>query len=127
MNALSGDALWCGHYSASPDNPGDIATVRERPLLPNEQRAKPKRPPLYAVILINDDYTPRDFVTQILKKHFGLDGDTAQTIMMHAHRHGEARVGAWQKDIAETKMHNAEEDAQAEGYPLRFRCHPVEP
>ena len=107
-------------------NHEDGVTVRNRPVSKKE-RAKPERPPLYAVILLNDDYTPRDFVTQILKKHFGLDGDTAHTIMMHAHRHGEARVGAWQKEIAESKMHNAEEEAREEGHPLSFRCHPVEP
>ena len=106
------------------DNP---ATTREHPLLSQEENAQPERPPLYAVVLVNDDYTPREFVILILKRHFGLDGDTAQTIMMHAHRHGEARVGAWQKDIAETKMHNAEEEAHEEGHPLRFRCHPIEP
>ena len=111
-----------------PDgNDGGNQTVRERRLLPKQEEAKPERPPLYAVILMNDDYTPREFVTRILKTHFGLDGDSAQTIMMHAHRHGEARVGAWQKDIAETKMHNAEEEAHEEGHPLKFRCHPVEP
>lgn len=101
--------------------------VRERRLLPKPAEAKPERPPLYAVILMNDDYTPREFVTRLLKKHFGLDGDSAQTIMMHAHRHGEARVGAWEKDIAETKMHNAEEESREEGHPLSFRCVPVEP
>lgn len=108
------------------DNGGN-QTVRERRLVPKQQEARPDRPPLYAVILINDDYTPRAFVTRILKKHFGLDGDSAETIMMHAHRHGEARVGAWEKDIAETKMNNAEAEAREEGHPLRFRCHPVEP
>lgn len=107
---------------------GDDETVKTRESKPRAapEAAKPKRPPLYAVILMNDDYTPREFVTQILKKHFGLDGDTAHTIMMHAHRSGEARIGAWQKDIAESKMHNAEEEAHEEGHPLRFRCHPID-
>ena len=113
--------------AAKPGSDDDATTTRERPLLEDESQAKPQRPPLYAVILVNDDYTPRAFVTRVLKKHFGLDGDTAETIMMHAHRHGEARVGAWQKDIAETKTHNAEDEAHEEGHPLRFRCHPIEP
>ena len=113
--------------AVKPDDHEDGVTVRDRPLVSKKEEAKPEQPPLYAVILLNDDYTPRDFVTQILKRHFGLDGDTAHTIMMHAHRHGEARVGAWEKDIAESKMHNAEEEAHEEGHPLRFRCHPVEP
>ena len=104
----------------------DGATVRERPVS-ERAKARPKQPPLSAVILLNDDYTPRDFVTQILKTHFGLDGDTAHTIMMHAHMRGEARVGAWQRDIAESKMKNAEDEAREEGHPLRFRCHPLDP
>ena len=113
--------------AAGPSDPGDPTTIGERTLVVQEEKAKPKQPPLYAVILLNDDYTPREFVTRILKKHFGLDGDAAETIMMHAHRYGEARVGAWQKDVAETKMHNAEEEANEAGHPLQFRCHPVEP
>ena len=117
--------------AAPPDDPAqddnDSTTVRERLLIAKEEKAKPQQPPLYAVILLNDNYTPREFVTRILKKHFGLDGDSAETIMMHAHRYGEARVGAWQKDVAETKMHNAEEEASEAGHPLQFRCHPVEP
>jgi ATP-dependent Clp protease adaptor protein ClpS len=108
---------------ADDDNP---ATTRERPLLAREQNAKPQRPPLYAVVLVNDDYTPRELVTGISKRHFGLDGDTVQTTVMNGHRHGEARIGGWQKDIAETKMHNAEEEAHEHGHPLRFRCHTVE-
>jgi ATP-dependent Clp protease adaptor protein ClpS len=112
--------------AAAAGGDDDKATVRERPLVAQEEKAKPQQPPLYAVILLNDDYTPRDFVTRILKKHFGLDGDSAETIMMHAHRYGEARVGAWQKDIAETRMHNAEEEAHEEGHPLQFRCHPLD-
>jgi ATP-dependent Clp protease adaptor protein ClpS len=114
-------------FAAAPNDPDDPTTVRERPLVVQEEKSKPKQPPLYAVILLNDDYTPREFVTRVLKKHFGLDGDTAETIMMHAHRFGEARVGAWQKDVAETKMHNAEEEASEAGHPLQFRCHPIEP
>jgi ATP-dependent Clp protease adaptor protein ClpS len=110
--------------SRSDDEDG--RTVRDRPVS-EESRAKAKQPPLYAVILQNDDYTPREFVTQILKRHFGLDGDTAHTIMMHAHMRGEARVGAWQRDVAESKMQNAEEEAREEGHPLSFRCHPIDP
>ena len=104
----------------------DDAKVRERPAQ-EEAKPKPRKPPLYVVILLNDDYTPREFVTRILKRHFGLDDDTAHTIMMHAHTRGEARIGAWQRDIAESKMKNAEDEAREEGHPLCFRCHPLDP
>jgi len=109
---------------ASDDDSG--VTVRERPPLSKDETAQPERPPLYAVILINDDYTPRLFVTHILKQHFGLDADTAHTLMIHAHRYGEARIGAWAKDVAETKMHNAEKDSREHGHPLGFKCHSVD-
>ena len=114
------------HPAICASGDDDNQTVRERPLLTAEANAKPKRPPLYAVILLNDDYTPREFVTIILKMHFGLEGDAAHTIMMHAHRYGEARVGAWQKDIAETKVANAEEDSREAGHPLTFKCEPID-
>jgi ATP-dependent Clp protease adapter protein ClpS len=53
--------------------------------------------------------------THVLKRQFGLDSDTAKTVMMHAHRQGEARIGAWQKDIAQTATPNAEEEALEDG------------
>ena len=59
------------HPAICASGDDDNQTVRERPLLTAEANAKPKRPPLYAVILLNDDYTPREFVTIILKMHFG--------------------------------------------------------
>ena len=110
-------------FSRRDDENG--VAVGDRPVS-EEASEKPKQPPLYAVILLNDDYTPREFVIQNLKRHFGLDGDTAHTIMMHAHMRGEARVGAWQRDVAESKMQNAEEEAREEGHPLSFRCHPLD-
>ena len=116
-----------GSTSMTSASTSRTPALKHRPVVTAGEKVKPQQPPLYAVILLNDDYTPRYFVTQILKRHFGLDGDAAETIMMHAHCHGEARVGAWQKDIAESKIHAAEEESREEGHPLTFRCVPVEP
>lgn len=89
-------------------------------------RAKPKveRPKMYKVILLNDDFTPREFVVKVLKAEFGMGEDRAYAVMLTAHRKGVCVVYA--KDIAETKTDRANDRAQRAGYPLRFTMEPEE-
>ena len=70
------------------------------------QEAKPrlKRPPLYKVILINDDYTPMDFVVHILEIFFSLDRQTATRIMLEVHTRGKGVCGVYPHEVAETKV-----------------------
>jgi ATP-dependent Clp protease adaptor protein ClpS len=85
-----------------------------------------KRPHLHKVILINDDYTPREFVVVVLKAEFRLSGSQAQRIMMTAHRRGVCVVAVYTKDIAETKATRATEAGRKHGYPLLFTTEPEE-
>ena len=87
---------------------------------------KTQRPPLYKVILLNDDYTPRDFVVQVLKAVFRLNETQALAVMMTAHRRGVCVVAVFAQDIAETKAQRATEAGAAKGYPLRFGTEPEE-
>ena len=80
-----------------------------------------KKPSMYNVILINDDYSHAHVVADILAKHFNKRGNVAFSIMVKAHKDGEALVGIYTKDVAETKVKNAEADAQSGGHPLHFR------
>jgi ATP-dependent Clp protease adaptor protein ClpS len=89
-------------------------------------RTKPKvaRPPLHKVILVNDDFTPRDFVVRVLKAEFRITEDQAYRIMITAHTKGSCVVAVFIKEIAETKATRATEMARTEGYLLLFTTEP---
>lgn len=89
-------------------------------------KTKTQRPPLYKVILLNDDYTPREFVVEVLKAVFRLNETQALNVMMTAHRKGVCVVAVFAQDIAETKAARATEAGAAKGYPLRFGTEPEE-
>jgi len=87
---------------------------------------KTARPPLHKVILVNDDYTPREFVVMVLKAEFRMNEDQAYRVMMTAHRRGACVVAVYAKDIAETKATRATEAGRSKGYPLLFTTEPEE-
>jgi ATP-dependent Clp protease adaptor protein ClpS len=89
-------------------------------------RQETKEPPLYKVILLNDDYTPRDFVVAVLKAEFRMNEDQAYRVMMTAHRRGLCVVAVFTKDVAETKATRATEAGRKKGYPLLFTTEPEE-
>jgi len=87
---------------------------------------KTERPRLHKVILVNDDYTPREFVVRILKGEFRLSQSQAQRVMMTAHQRGVCVVAVFTKDVAEAKATNGTDAARKEGYPLLFTTEPEE-
>ena len=87
---------------------------------------KVERPRLYKVILVNDDYTPREFVVTVLKAEFRVNEDQAMRIMMTAHRRGVCLVAIFARDIAETKATRATDMARSKGFPLQFTTEPEE-
>lgn len=87
---------------------------------------KTERPKLHKVILINDDYTPREFVVTVLKGEFHMSEDQAHRVMITAHRRGVCVVAVFTKDVAETKATRASEAGRAKGYPLQFTTEPEE-
>jgi ATP-dependent Clp protease adaptor protein ClpS len=89
-------------------------------------QTRTERPRLHKVILFNDDYTPRDFVVQVLKAVFRLNETQALSVMMTAHRKGVCVVAVFARDIAETKAARGTEAGAAKGYPLRFGTEPEE-
>ena len=91
-----------------------------------EVRPKTERPRLYKVILLNDDYTPRQFVVTVLKGEFGMIEDQAYRVMMTAHTRGACVVAVYPKDVAETKATRATEAGRRKGYPLLFTTEPEE-
>lgn len=89
-------------------------------------RPKTKRPPLYKVILLNDDYTPREFVVQVLKAVFRMNAEHAFQVMLTAHRRGACVIAVYTRDVAETKAKEATELGKSKGYPLFFTTEPEE-
>jgi ATP-dependent Clp protease adaptor protein ClpS len=89
-------------------------------------KVKPKtaRPPLYKVILLNDDFTPREFVVSVLKAVFRMNEDQAYNVMITAHRRGACVIAVYARDVAETKAKEATELGKAKGYPLFFTTEP---
>lgn len=89
-------------------------------------KPKVERPRLYKVILLNDDYTPREFVVAVLKAVFRMGAETAQRVMLTAHRKGACVIAVYTRDVAETRAKEATELGKARGYPLFFTTEPEE-
>lgn len=92
----------------------------------SKTRPKTKRPRLHKVILLNDDYTPREFVVAVLMAVFGISEPQAYKVMMTAHRRGACVVAVYTRDVAETKASEATEAGREAGYPLLFTTEPEE-
>jgi ATP-dependent Clp protease adaptor protein ClpS len=89
-------------------------------------QTKTERPRLHKVILINDDYTPREFVVTVLRAEFRMSEDQAYKVMVTAHRRGVCVVAVYTRDVAETKATRATDAGRAKGYPLLFTTEPEE-
>ncbi|WP_375784490.1 ATP-dependent Clp protease adapter ClpS [Bradyrhizobium sp. Pha-3] len=85
-----------------------------------------ERPRLHKVILVNDDYTPREFVVTVLKGEFRMTDDQAYKVMLTAHQRGVCVVAVFTRDVAETKATRATDAGRAKGYPLLFTTEPEE-
>ena len=89
-------------------------------------KIKTERPRLHKVILVNDDFTPREFVVTVLKSEFRMTEDQAHKVMITAHRRGVCVVAVFTKDVAESKATNATDAGRKKGYPLLFTTEPEE-
>jgi ATP-dependent Clp protease adaptor protein ClpS len=75
-------------------------------------------PPMYSVLLLNDDYTPMDFVVEVLLRHFGMDLERATQVMLHVHTRGRGVCGVFSRDVAESKVAQVNEYARMHQHPL---------
>ncbi|MCW8127233.1 ATP-dependent Clp protease adapter ClpS [Microbulbifer halophilus] len=89
---------------------GDLALEEARPKL--------KRPPMYKVVMLNDDYTPMDFVVETLELFFGVNRERATQLMLQVHTQGKAICGVYTRDIAETKAAQVNQFARDHQHPL---------
>ncbi|MEM6586776.1 MAG: ATP-dependent Clp protease adapter ClpS [Pseudomonadota bacterium] len=94
------------------DDEGDTSVV-------TETKPKTKRPPLYKVLLLNDDYTPMEFVVFVLERFFNKDREQATRIMLHVHQKGVGLCGVYTYEVAETKVAQVLDLAQRNEHPLQ--------
>ena len=87
-------------------------------LVVQEARPKLKPPPMYQVLLLNDDFTPMEFVVHVLEKFFRMNRDKATRIMLHVHTQGKGLCGVYVKEIAETKVAQVNEYSRSNKHPL---------
>jgi ATP-dependent Clp protease adaptor protein ClpS len=95
------------------DDPGNGISVQE-----SKPKPKLKKPRMYTVVLLNDDYTPMEFVVEILEDFFYLDRQSATQVMLAVHTKGKGVCGIFTKDIAETKATMVNQYARDNGHPL---------
>jgi ATP-dependent Clp protease adaptor protein ClpS len=95
----------------SPAGPSTSVITKTRP--------KTKRPNLYRVLILNDDYTPMEFVVHVLEKFFQKDAEAATKIMLHVHHHGIGECGVFTYEIAETKVTQVMDFARKHQHPLQ--------
>ncbi len=96
------------------DDGGDAGTV-----VVTKTRPKTKRPNMYRVLLLNDDYTPMEFVVHILEKFFQKGREEATRVMLHVHHHGVGECGVFTYEVAETKVTQVMDFARKHQHPLQ--------
>jgi len=106
---------WRHHWPAltgpgAPQEDGGLATQEAQPRL--------KRPPQYRVVLLNDDYTPMEFVVEVLETFFRMTREQATRVMLTVHTQGKGVCGVYSRDIAETKSAQVNQYARDNGHPL---------
>jgi ATP-dependent Clp protease adaptor protein ClpS len=94
-----------------PGSPGTAVITKTKP--------QTKRPNLYRVLLLNDDYTPMEFVVHVLERFFNKDRETAYRIMMHVHQHGIGECGVYTYEVAETKVTQVMDFSRKHQHPLQ--------
>tara|TARA_B100000674_G_C37881006_1_gene934317 strand:+ start:347 stop:670 length:324 start_codon:yes stop_codon:yes gene_type:complete len=92
------------------DDEGDLAVATAEPKL--------KKPPLFKVLLLNDDFTPMEFVVLVLEQIFRMDKEKATRVMLHVHTQGVGVCGVFTREIAETKVSQVNEFSRANQHPL---------
>ncbi|CAH1745478.1 specificity factor for ClpA-ClpP chaperone-protease complex [Thauera humireducens] len=95
-----------------------MGTRKQNEFVLEAKRTRTRPPPLYKVLLLNDDYTPMDFVVEVLQKYFGMDRERATRVMLQVHREGMGICGVFPRDIASTKVEQVASFARQHQHPL---------
>jgi ATP-dependent Clp protease adaptor protein ClpS len=101
--------------SGEPERP---ESERDRGLAVEESRPELDKPPMYQVVLMNDDYTPMEFVVSVLETFFAMDRQKATQVMLHVHTRGKGICGIFTREVAETKVTQVNEFSRSHQHPL---------
>lgn len=99
----------------------EVVKVRETQV----EKPKLKRPPMYQVVMMNDDYTPMDFVVMVLESFFNMTSENAVRVMLDVHQKGQGRCGVFTRDVAETKVAQVMDFARQHEHPLLCKIEKV--
>ncbi len=112
--------------SKSPSNLPELPNVEDAGAVVLERRTLKTQPPrLYQVVMLNDDYTPMEFVVEAIQEFFGKDLEAATQIMLKIHLDGKGICGVYSYDVAATKVDQVLEAANRAGHPLKCLSEPV--
>nr|WP_235694138.1 ATP-dependent Clp protease adapter ClpS [Caenibius tardaugens] len=110
--AVSGLRIRAGEKDTSHEGEGQVGIA-------TKTRAKPKKPSQFKVLMLNDDYTPMEFVVMVLKRFFHMDLEQATRVMLHVHQKGVGVCGIFPYEIAETKVNQVMDFARQNQHPLQ--------
>ncbi|MGN6092490.1 ATP-dependent Clp protease adapter ClpS [Luteibacter jiangsuensis] len=102
----------------SQEHEHDQESDRGHGLAIETSRPETARPPLFQVVLLNDDFTPMDFVIEVLRSFFGMDQERAVQVMLHVHTRGKGVCGVFTREVAETKVTQVNEYSRSHQHPL---------
>lgn len=105
--------------ASEPGDPGGTGDGRSGTAIITRTKTKTKRPSLYRVLLLNDDYTPMEFVVHVVQKFFNKSQEDAYQIMMHVHQNGVGECGIFTYEVAETKVTQVMDFARKHQHPLQ--------
>ena len=125
VTICAGEPTWCGVILEADEieplpmaNQPDQHPERGPGLAVEEARPEVVRPPLYQVVLLNDDFTPMDFVVVVLETFFSMDRERATQVMLHVHTRGKGVCGIFTREVAETKVTQVNEFSRSHQHPL---------
>ncbi|KJV36173.1 ATP-dependent Clp protease adapter ClpS [Luteibacter yeojuensis] len=102
----------------SQEHEHDQESERGTGLAIETSRPETAKPPLFQVVLLNDDFTPMDFVVEVLRSFFGMDQERAVQVMLHVHTRGKGVCGVFTREVAETKVTQVNEYSRSHQHPL---------
>lgn len=111
-------SAWVSHYNKRMPRETSHESHSDHGVLLEPARPEVVPPPFYQVMLLNDDYTPMDFVVDVLQQFFSLDLDRATQVMLHVHTRGRGICGVFTREVAETKVAQVNEYARMNQHPL---------
>jgi ATP-dependent Clp protease adaptor protein ClpS len=113
------DSNPCLTFRAGPDGDSDSGNGDNQVGIATKTRTKPKKPSQFKVLMLNDDYTPMEFVVMVLKRFFAMDMEQATRVMLHVHQKGVGVCGIFPYEIAETKVNQVMDFARQNQHPLQ--------